>query len=354
MDLYTTSFSFPRPTPHSLRPSGSPLPTNLPLPTPGSGSIPTIPLPHANVTTAPPSTSKSSTSTQLTTIGQIEKDWQEVQKTCIEITTREGCLVTVTKEASNVELGNAPSITSNSAIGLSTGGGTGGGGENGDTTVVPDTTIWNFHLSGGYQSVMSARGAILREIPRHNRTTLKVPRTDILESPLATVSPLKVDVKRRLDEIAKDTGAHVAVLNIDLPGGGGVGGTVLATADGAARSGGSDNARQEEEKKKNGDEAGQSSQQQKGERKVSGGSSKNGVDASVGEAGSKGVSPTKSQGTNNAGDISSTAAAATTTNAPVTYGLETERMCELVITGKIESVELAKVRLLVMLDELVR
>ena len=34
-------------------------------------------------------------------------------------------------------------------------------------------------------------------------------------------------------------------------------------------------------------------------------------------------------------------------------GLETERVCELVITGQGDSVELARVRLLVMLDELV-
>lgn len=35
-------------------------------------------------------------------------------------------------------------------------------------------------------------------------------------------------------------------------------------------------------------------------------------------------------------------------------GLETERVCELVITGHEDSVDLARVRLLVMLDELVR
>lgn len=35
-------------------------------------------------------------------------------------------------------------------------------------------------------------------------------------------------------------------------------------------------------------------------------------------------------------------------------GLETERVCELVITGHGDSVELARVRLLVMLDTLVR
>lgn len=34
-------------------------------------------------------------------------------------------------------------------------------------------------------------------------------------------------------------------------------------------------------------------------------------------------------------------------------GLETERVCELVITGHGDSVDLARVRLLVMLDELV-
>lgn len=34
-------------------------------------------------------------------------------------------------------------------------------------------------------------------------------------------------------------------------------------------------------------------------------------------------------------------------------GLETERVCELVITGQGDSVELARVRLLVMLDEVV-
>ena len=35
-------------------------------------------------------------------------------------------------------------------------------------------------------------------------------------------------------------------------------------------------------------------------------------------------------------------------------GLDTERVCELVITGQGDSVELARVRLLVMLDEMVR
>ena len=79
---------------------------------------------------------------------------------------------------------------------------------------------------------MAARGAILRELPRDNRTVLKVPRTDILESPMATTSALKADVKRRLDDIAVDSRAHIAVLNIASAGYSGSGGSVLATANG--------------------------------------------------------------------------------------------------------------------------
>lgn len=36
------------------------------------------------------------------------------------------------------------------------------------------------------------------------------------------------------------------------------------------------------------------------------------------------------------------------------FGLETERMCEIVVTGDMGNVETAKVQVLVMLDELVR
>jgi hypothetical protein len=131
---------------------------------------------------------------------------------------------------------------------------------------------------------MSARGALMRETPRNNRASLKVPRSDILERPLAAVSPLKVDVKHRLDEIATDTRARIAVLNTETSAGAGAAPTVLATADPDGK-----------------DEA---------------------------------------------------ALLPEDDNVQPSYGLETERMCELVISGSVESVELAKVRLLVMLDEL--
>lgn len=164
---------------------------------------------------------------------------------------------------------------------------------------------------------MAARGAILREVPRDNRSVIKVPRTDILESPLATISPLKPDVRRRLDDIAADSRAHISVVNVELPGNSGVGGAVLATADGQ----GADLSRT-----------------QSGDPGLNGAGSGHGPEP-TGED-KNGVSG-HSTGSGNG------------STGPATSGLETERMCELVITGSTESVEIAKVRLLVMLDELV-
>ncbi|KAK8850505.1 hypothetical protein IAR55_004423 [Kwoniella newhampshirensis] len=318
MDLYTTSFTFPGPSPRSLRSSSSPLPSSLALP--GSGVIPTIPLPNVTSATTPPGKPSSTT---LTTPAQVEKDWQAVQKLCLDITTREGCLVTVTKESVGIDLGaSTPPPTS--------GGSEGGASTTNPDGPIPSTTTWNFHLSGGYQSVMAARGAILREVPKDNRTTLKVARTEILESPLATVSPLKPDVKRRLDEIAAESRAHIAALNIEIPGAG-IGGTVLATADGQSTITASASPGQIQQ-----DTVAATSSQREGS---AGPESVNGSNTI--EAESKGAST-----------IDSSAATVPPPNAPVTYGLETERMCELVITGSVESVEVAKVRLLVMFDEL--
>ncbi|OCF33709.1 cytoplasmic protein [Kwoniella heveanensis BCC8398] len=318
MDLYTTSFTFPRPSPRSIRPSSSPLPASLALP--GSGVIPTIPLPNVTSATTPPGKPSSAT---LTTAAQIEKDWAAVQKMCLDITTREGCLVTVTKESVGVDLGSAGSVD--------------GAASNPDAPI-PATTIWNFHLSGGYQSVMAARGAILREVPKDNKTVLKVARTELLESPLASVSPLKADVKRRLDEIAADSRAHIAVLNIEIPGAG-VGGIVLATADGQAQQ--QTGAPGQTDPSSTG-APGAGSQQE--------GSA--GPDSQAGETAAPGNKAANGSAADGAGNSATVPPPAPPPNAPVTYGLETERMCELVITGSVESVEVAKIRLLVMLDEL--
>ena len=134
---------------------------------------------------------------------------------------------------------------------------------------------------------MSARGMLLKGCPvqvrlsvvaavsaplsdpygAQNRSSIKVVRSEILDSP-SSKPTLKPEVRRRLDDIASQTFAHIAVVNSPLS---------LSTR---------------------------------------------------------------------------TLPDAITSSAGWT-GLESERVCELVITGHGDSVDLARVRLLVMLDELV-
>ncbi|KAF9456146.1 cytoplasmic protein [Collybia nuda] len=125
---------------------------------------------------------------------------------------------------------------------------------------------WNFHITGAYQQVMVTRGMILKECPIQHRAAIKVARSEILDSP-SSKPALKNEVRRRLDEIASQTMAHIAVVNSPLS--------------------------------------------------LSNRTPPDGISSSAGWS-----------------------------------GLETERVCELVVTGHEDSVDLARVRLLVMLDEL--
>ncbi|EEB92237.1 hypothetical protein MPER_09283, partial [Moniliophthora perniciosa FA553] len=125
---------------------------------------------------------------------------------------------------------------------------------------------WNFHITGAYQQVMAARGMILKECPVQHRSAIKVTRSEILDSP-SSKPVLKAEVRRRLDDIASQTLAHIAVVNSP--------------------------------------------------HSLSNRTPPDGISSSAGWS-----------------------------------GLETERICELVITGPGDSVDLARVRLLVMLDEL--
>lgn len=153
---------------------------------------------------------------------------------------------------------------------------------------------WNFHVTGAYQQVMLARGMILKECPvqvpsfffcsfslthqycsaissapsNQHRAAIKVARSEILDF-LSSKPSLKQEVRRRLDEIASQTFAHIAVVNSPLA--------------------------------------------------LSNRTPPDGISNSAGWS-----------------------------------WLETERVCELVITGSEDAVDLARVRLLVMLDELVR
>ena len=148
-------------------------------------------------------------------------------------------------------------------------------------THTDDGRGFNFHISGPYHPVMAARGLILRDSPVSNRSTIKVTRQEILESPTAgpsstsngaaAAAALKAPVIRRLDEIAAQTHANISVLKT----------------------------------------------------------------ASASSAGVNGVSPPSDP-----------------TGIWSSSGLESEKMCELIITGSGETVDVARIRLLVMLDEM--
>ncbi|EKM83401.1 hypothetical protein AGABI1DRAFT_65960 [Agaricus bisporus var. burnettii JB137-S8] len=132
--------------------------------------------------------------------------------------------------------------------------------------IVDQGKAYNFHITGTYQQVMLTRGLILKDCPIQHRSAIKVTRSEILDSPFSKPS-LKPEVRRRLDDIASETLAHIAVVNSPLSL------TSRTPPDGITNSGG-------------------------------------------------------------------------------WSGLETERVCELVITGTEDAVDLARIRLLVMLDEL--
>ncbi|KAF8895055.1 cytoplasmic protein [Gymnopilus junonius] len=132
--------------------------------------------------------------------------------------------------------------------------------------MVDQGRAWNFHITGAYQQVMITRGMILKECPIQHRAAIKVTRSEILDSPFSKPT-LKPEVRRRLDDIASQTLAHIAVVNSPLA--------------------------------------------------LSNRTPPDGISSSAGWS-----------------------------------GLETERVCELVITGTEDAVDLARVRLLVMLDEL--
>ncbi|ODO10578.1 hypothetical protein I350_01175 [Cryptococcus amylolentus CBS 6273] len=195
MDVYTTAFSYP--APHSPTPAHIPKdPLSVPPQTGGTSSgtlatstprtapaaFPAVPLP--NVPEAPPA---SADCTPPKSPQKVEREWEAVQKLASDITAREGCLVTVTRESTD-------SMAESS------------------TVSDPPATIWNFHLSGVSNAVLSARGSILRDVPQDNRITVKVPRSDILE---ASQHVLKQEVVRRLGVIAIDSKAFISVVSYD-------------------------------------------------------------------------------------------------------------------------------------------
>ena len=128
----------------------------------------------------------------------------------------------------------------------------------------PSDSPSNFSISGSPAQVLQTRALLLSHSPPVLRSSIKVPRSLILDMPFSPAPSLNQLVRAHLDEIASNTLAHIAVVNSP-----------------------------------------------------------------------RGVSMPVSK------------------DASLGSGLETERLCELVISAEEDAVDLARVRLLVMLDELV-
>ena len=81
---------------------------------------------------------------------------------------------------------------------------------------------YNFHLSGGYQQVMNARGTILRENPFKSTSSIKVSRSDVFDVAPGSSPPgkesIKEDVRRKLDEVQTATGATITLKNSEVRG----------------------------------------------------------------------------------------------------------------------------------------
>ncbi|KAI5119924.1 hypothetical protein M0805_000889 [Coniferiporia weirii] len=149
MDIYTTSFSYPRVAATSRPPSA---------------------LDYAN----PYAPAQNAHANDPQAASNFAADADAVQKVALSATQAHGCLVTFTKA-------------------------THGKG-------------WNFHLSGSYQQVMAARGMILRECPTQHRASIRLTRSEILDLP-STSPAVKPEVRARLDEIAAQTSVRIAVVN---------------------------------------------------------------------------------------------------------------------------------------------
>ncbi|KAG8984249.1 hypothetical protein FRB94_000336 [Tulasnella sp. JGI-2019a] len=76
-----------------------------------------------------------------------------------------------------------------------------------------DARSFHWHVSGGYSNVMAARAFILRECPVVTRSSIPVPRSEILDLSNPNAPALNAHVRTALDDIASSTLAHIAVVN---------------------------------------------------------------------------------------------------------------------------------------------
>ena len=276
MDLYSTSFTLPRPALRLRPPVSSPYSTHPALSRlESAGAVPFAP--------------STANGTKRLSPESLEQQWSESQKLAEKITLQGGCVVAVDNQASPLEAGRH------------------------STYADPLNCIFN--ISGGYQSVLSARGEILRQFPPRDSRSLRVARTDFLESSSSTRTAVKPDVLRCLQDIARDTASTITVRNDDEHIWAGGDSNIFAVIHGASTAKVSAIASRPSS--------------------LNGGVATSDSDArSTGKYSSK-SSPTKMPSTKR-------------------FGLRGEETCEVVLQGSSESVHLAKVRVLVLIDEFVR
>lgn len=304
--------------------TGNTPPFNTNLPLPSSTSVQAGP---PNVTSA--TLASNSTRCQLPqlTLAQAQAEFQRVEATCLEITARESCHVSATREAMGLPLGMVPqtiAITPQTADNLTN-----------------ETPAYNLSISGGYAAVMAARGAAMREAPHENLVTLRVPLSEVLEYAPSEHSAVKPDVLRRLQVIATDTQAHIRLSSVPPSGSSATPPVIHAEIQPRV-----------DDNDASTDGADQTTQAPGHDRTGSGASSLaasiHGVSSSTKQA--PNVDSSSAFNGRHPSDLGRSSVAAAT---KASYGLVAEKQCEIAIIGSMESVELAKVRILVLFDELV-
>lgn len=351
MDTFTTTFSlpYPSPAPHtsSLAVPGEPRSNRA------AGQY--DPNTSYDDTATLPSLTTSSSTRSLGSLrehehehegendeGDKDKEGQVVQQLCRDIAAREGCIMTaIANQDDAFGFADSPKHSQRNIV----------------SAAPATTTTWSFCIAGTQAAVLAAKGAVLREMPRDQSTTILAKRADILVSPYRYNSTLKPAVKARLDTIASTTNATICIPS------GHTSGMYLYLSSTHSSSNRNDDAKSDTVPAT---PVLHLSQVAHGVRHVTSGSAGSlniGMGRSFGQhrRSVSSIGQSTSASHRSYGSIESlvpvsadSSFEAMDDSMPYTGQLETEKMCEIVIGGDEGSVGRAKVGVLVMLAEMVR
>lgn len=148
-----------------------------------------------------PSLTTSSSTRSLGSLDGIAETAAEKEEAvitvCKDVAVREGCVITASKvEIQHVESHNPAS---------------------GEVTASKQGDKWMVNISGPQTSVLAAKSAILCELADDKTATLKAKRFDLLDSPFRYSSPVRPHIKARLDSIADTTHTVITIPNDRSP-----------------------------------------------------------------------------------------------------------------------------------------